>query len=123
MTADKLFLILFLGICVYWAITSTYSWFTKHAYHKVKYFRMIPTKSPIPILEVTFVTENGETFTLAKSAENMDDTEQLLVWSAYNNGGAMPLLIHIHITPWQRLRKIVSFTLEPALLSEDIQYD
>lgn len=123
MTADKLFLILFLGICMYWAFTNTYSWFTKHAYHKVKHFRMIPTKGPVPILEVTFVTDSGDIFTLAKSAESLNDTEQLLVWSAYNHGGAMPMLAHIEITLWDRLKKKVSFTLEPALLSEDIQYD
>lgn len=121
MIENKLFLIFLLGVTVWWATKSTYSLFTKHAFHKVKYIRMIPTKEPVPLLEVTFEAD-GKEYVLAKSAEAMCDVEQLLVWSAYNYGGSLPMLIHISITPWQRMHKKLDFTLEPALISDGIQH-
>ena len=121
MIENKLFLIFLLVVTVWWAARSTYSLFTKHAFHKVKYIRMIPTREEIPVLEVTFETD-GKEYVLKKSAEHMCDVEQLLVWSAYNHGGAMPMVIHISITPWQRMHKQLDFTLEPALISDGIQH-
>lgn len=121
MTTAKIFLIGFLLVCMIWYMFSSTSPFTHHVFYRAKYFRLIPTNTDIPVLEVTFERE-GKDFVLRKSAEFMSDEEYILIWTAINFQGECPLLIHIKRNLWNKWAKRLEFSIEPALITDGSQH-